>query len=115
MYSYVVTLKTSQNESYTNLDTRNPPRTQDETGSNASHTASIINGNWQFLRRPSDLSNDDTWHCAHIRDVADHLIQTVPRGSITPPGFLELLATDFRNSETHLESVYLISFFVGRT
>ena len=86
-----------------------------ETGSENSETTSIINGIWQFLRRPSDLHEDDIWPCAHIREVSSSLTPTVPNGSKIPIGFIEFIATDFRYYQNHLERVDHISFFVGTT
>ena len=70
---------------------------------------------WQFLRHHNDLSDQDVWPCIHIREVADHLVLTVPNGSRIPAGFDEFLATHFRTYATLLERVDHISFYVGTT
>lgn len=64
-----------------------------------------INGIGHFIRRRSDLPKDDIWSCVHIDEVAEHLVPTVPNDSKITVGFCEILVRDFRNYETHLESV----------
>lgn len=53
--------------------------------------------------------------CERIHDVTKHLLPTVPHGSKISIGFVEFLATDFRNHKAHLERVAHISFFVETT
>lgn len=50
-----------------------------------------------------------------IRDVAQHLVPTVPDGSKLPIGFLEFLTTEFSKYETHMERIDHIQFYVGIT
>lgn len=71
-------------------------QTPDGSNSTNSDATSIINGIWQFLRPPPDLSNDDAWPGVHIRELADHLVPTVSNRTRIPAGFVEFLARDFR-------------------
>lgn len=99
-----------------NPDTINNPeisKNLEDTRSYNSDMASIINGIWQFLRLPYDLSKDDIWTFVHIRDVADHLLPTVTNSSRINIRLVSFLATDFGKYENHLERVHHISFHEG--
>lgn len=86
----------------------------DENRSDNSNVAYIIN---EFVNSSvaPNIFPKMIFGSFQIRDVAEHLVPSLPNGSNIPIDLVECLATKFRNCLNQLERVNHIYIFIAKT
>ena len=66
-----------------------------------------------FILRPEDLDESDTWPCVHIKDYESYIVHPSDKSSKLPEYFSSFLELDIRNLPTPLDRVDHVSCFLS--